>query len=375
MAVKFIHTADWQIGKVYRFVDRETMGLLQEARLNAIIRLGDLAREHSASRVLVAGDVYDAVNLATKSINQPIERMRRYDDVTWHLLPGNHDHYQPNGLWDRLQSESLPKNIKIHMTAEPCLIADECLAILPSPLQFKSSLEDLTAYMDDAHTPHDYVRVGLAHGSVQTFGSDAEYAVNYIDPDRPKKARLNYLALGDWHGQKKINDRCWYSGTPETDSFAVKEGGQALLVSIDGPAAIPSVTPLATGQFSWIELDESIHEKKDIYRLEHRLLKLGNELEQILVQLNVQGTMSLEDSSYFEEKIVERFDAAFCYFQVEDSNLSSDVSIVDLDQIDSGGFVRVAAEELVALAKNGNESDRKVARDALKRLYVEMEKL
>ena len=29
MTVKFIHTSDWQIGKVFRFVDNATMGLLR----------------------------------------------------------------------------------------------------------------------------------------------------------------------------------------------------------------------------------------------------------------------------------------------------------------------------------------------------------
>ena len=33
MKTKIIHTSDWQIGKVFRFVDNGTMGLLQEARL------------------------------------------------------------------------------------------------------------------------------------------------------------------------------------------------------------------------------------------------------------------------------------------------------------------------------------------------------
>ena len=36
MTAKFIHTSDWQIGKIFRFVDSATMGLLQNARLRAI---------------------------------------------------------------------------------------------------------------------------------------------------------------------------------------------------------------------------------------------------------------------------------------------------------------------------------------------------
>ena len=50
MTVKFIHTSDWQIGKVFRFVDDATMGLLQEARLRAISRLDELAGKHGADR-------------------------------------------------------------------------------------------------------------------------------------------------------------------------------------------------------------------------------------------------------------------------------------------------------------------------------------
>ncbi len=59
MTIKFIHTSDWQIGKVFRFVDDGRMGRLQEARLTAITRLDDLAVEHGAGHILVAGDVYD----------------------------------------------------------------------------------------------------------------------------------------------------------------------------------------------------------------------------------------------------------------------------------------------------------------------------
>ena len=57
--MRLIHTADWQIGKVFRFVDRGTMGVLQEARLEAISAIGRLATAHAAPIVLVAGDIYD----------------------------------------------------------------------------------------------------------------------------------------------------------------------------------------------------------------------------------------------------------------------------------------------------------------------------
>lgn len=131
--IKLIHTSDWQIGKVFRFVDKATMGLLQEARLGAITRLGELARAHGAGRVLVAGDVYDMEALSPRSLNQPLERMRNFAGVHWHLLPGNHDPHRPNGLWDQLLRRDLPANVHIHIASEPAVFAEEAFALLPAP--------------------------------------------------------------------------------------------------------------------------------------------------------------------------------------------------------------------------------------------------
>ena len=72
MTLRLIHTSDWQIGKVFRFVDNATMGLLQEARLRAITCLGELAGQHDARYILVAGDVYDMEALSPRSLNQPL---------------------------------------------------------------------------------------------------------------------------------------------------------------------------------------------------------------------------------------------------------------------------------------------------------------
>jgi hypothetical protein len=53
MTIKLIHTSDWQIGKVFRFVDNATMGLLQDARLGAITHLGELARAHGLAVLVI----------------------------------------------------------------------------------------------------------------------------------------------------------------------------------------------------------------------------------------------------------------------------------------------------------------------------------
>ena len=374
MTVKFIHTSDWQIGKVFRFVDNATMGLLQEARLRTISRLGELAGEHGAAHVLVAGDVYDMGALSPRSLNQPLERMRGISSVRWHLLPGNHDPHRPNWLWDQLLRKGLPANVCVHVAPEPEVLQDEDFVLLPAPLFHRRTLDDLTAYMDDVDLPEGLIRVRLAHGTVRGFGSDDRDVPNFIAPDRPRLAGLSYLALGDWHGQRQINDRCWYSGTPEIDAFDVIDAGQALLVEIEAPNAVPAVTSIPTGQYSWVRLSEQISSHSDIDHLAEKLRDTTDELDRVLVHLDVEGALSLEDRQFFQEQIVDGVSAAFCFMRVDDRRLFAKPTAEDLDRIDRGGFVRTAAEQLKRLADEG-EGDGGMAAAALERLFVEHMKL
>ena len=374
MAFRFIHTADWQIGKVFRFVDGATMGGLQLARLDAITRIGKLALEHHVRHVLVAGDVYDHATPSPRSRNQVIERMRAHALVQWHLLPGNHDRYQPNGLWDQLRGRGLPDNIHAHTEPTVTIIEQDVAALLPAPLQHRRTLADPTAWMEHAHTDDGLIRIGLAHGAVYGFDTHEEQRANPIEPTRPQLARLDYLALGDWHGELEVNERCWYSGTPETDSFQTRGKGTVLLIEIDGPNELPHVTQLSTGQYRWESLNEHMAGLEDIDVLEHKLRDLDGDLSRTLVELRLSGTLSLAGMQYFEEQIVEGAAAALYHLRIDREQLYPEPTDDDLDSIDPGGIVRAAADKLRAAAE-ANGSDADLARAALLRLYTEHKKL
>src|ERR1700730_9894529 len=117
--MRFIHSSDWQIGKVFRFVDAETMAVLQEARLDAIGRLCSFARETSAAFIVVAGDIFDQERPSDKTLQRTLARMAAAPSAKWFLLPGNHDPHRPNGLWDRVARLDLPSNIQLLLEAKP----------------------------------------------------------------------------------------------------------------------------------------------------------------------------------------------------------------------------------------------------------------
>jgi DNA repair exonuclease SbcCD nuclease subunit len=369
--MKFLHTSDWQIGKVFRFVDEATQSVLQDARLEGISRLADVARANGARTVLVAGDVYDFEGLSARTLDQPIERMRQHDALEWHLIPGNHDPAKPNGIWDRLQRKGLPTNVKVHLTPHPIELAEGGAWLLPAPLTRMHALSDLTEWMDQAETPADAVRIGLAHGSVAHFGSDESSTHNYISPTRPGSARLDYLALGDWHGTKEIAPRVWYSGTHETDAFDVEGGGNALLVDIAAPGAVPKISPIATGRFRWDTIGMTIADPDDIGILEERLRTIDADPSRVLVYLTVSGTLSLADRHEFVRRVAESAGAALKWLRLDDSRLGLRPTADDLDSIDHGGFIRTAANRLKAMAEDPANPERDFAAGALQRLYVE----
>lgn len=370
--MRFVHTSDWQIGKTFAFAE-ETAQTLRDERLDMITRLGSLANQNDAPHILVAGDVYDVETPAEKTLRQPIERMRAFETITWHLIPGNHDPHTPRGPWERLcrlrEKAELPPNIRLHLTPEAAQIA-ETVFLLPAILTRRHAFEDPTGWMDNAVTPQGAIRIGLAHGSIATFGTDPATTPNRIAPDRASSACLDYLALGDWHGQREIGERTWYSGTPETDDFSVNDGGSALLIDIEGPRARPFVTKLRTGRFTWLRLEETVHSLATIDILEARLRSLAPGLATTLVWLRVGGALSLEARAQYESRIRDALGSAFRVLRLDEDGLTPDPTEADLAAIDHAGFVRAAADRLAAMAADADNPRRHVAASALQRLFV-----
>jgi DNA repair exonuclease SbcCD nuclease subunit len=365
--MRFIHTADWQIGKPFRnFGEKEIV--LRQARLSAIEVIGKLAEHEAAPHVLVAGDLYDTDSPAQKTLLEPLERMRRFSGINWHIIPGNHDHHRGNGLWDRVRGTGLPANVHLHITPEPVHLGAEAV-LLPAPLRRKTEASDLTEWMDGAATAPGLMRIGLAHGSITGFDAGGE-ANNPIAPDRAKRAGLDYLALGDWHRTMQINPSTWYAGTPESDRFNSQELGQVLLVEIAGSGAVPVVSTRRTGTYRWLSVSEEITSEADIDGLERRLRTLPD-LSSLLVRLQVKGTLPLAGRAELERRLAV-LEAAMFWLEPDLMRLAIHPTLEDFERIDFQGVLREAAEALRAMAENpvNSAAERRRAEEALVQLYL-----
>ena len=288
--IRLLHTADWQIGRSYGSFDPDDAVPLADARFAAVERIAALAVREQVDAVLVAGDVFDAQTVSARSIRRLFNALEGFPGP-WIMIPGNHDAALAESVWTHAQRlGALPPNVQVALEPRTVELPAQRLALLCAPLTQRHTHDDLSAWFDAQATPPGWYRIGLAHGAVQGLLAEDIDSANPIAADRAARARLDYLALGDWHGTKRIDERTWYSGTPEPDRFRSNEAGQVLRVEIDAPGSSPRVEPMHTGEYRWQQHALTLAVPSD---LEALLAMLAGLQAQDVVDLSVDGVLDL----------------------------------------------------------------------------------
>jgi DNA repair exonuclease SbcCD nuclease subunit len=368
MTIKLLHTADWQIGKGFANFEGDAGALLRTQRLKTVERVANIATERQVDVVLVAGDVFETNAVADETLRRTLNQMQTFKGP-WVLLPGNHDAALSDSAWTRLIRIGLPDNVKLAIKPAPILLLNDRLAILPAPLARRHEVTDITEWFDTAVTATDVFRVGLAHGSVANRLPQQSEASNVISDTRSVTARLDYLALGDWHGTLEIAPRTWYSGTPEPERFRNNEPGNVLIVTLTEPRGAPTVEVVPVGHFRWKQFEHIVTGEDDVAALD-ALLSEESQADRLVANLTVRGTVDLATRQRVEE-LIDRHRARCHILRIDDDELVAMPSDQDLDRIDTMGFVRSAIEELRTKANNPGDSENQIARSALQKLYLE----
>lgn len=358
----FLHTADWQIGRQYGQFETDDAAMLAEARFDVVGRIAQLATERGVDAVLVAGDVFDTQGVSDRTIRRLFAAMAGYAGP-WVMIAGNHDAALADSVWSRaMQLGCIPANV--HVPLRICVVDLPAinLAVLAAPLTQRHTYDDVTQAFDTLDTPAGRVRVGLAHGSVSGGLPDTIDATNPIAPDRATRARLDYLALGDWHGCLSIDAHTWYAGTPEQDRFRGNEPGYVLDVRIDAPGAAPVVERVATGKYRWSAWDETISLPSDAHALAERLAQTRAE---DVLRLDVQGHANMETLDTLQ-RAVDLAAAQARALLPDLSGLRLEPDLADLAELGASGYVADVAAQLQAMQGEGEQAA--VASEALRLL-------
>lgn len=356
--VRLLHTSDWQIGKLFGQFDADDAAILADARFQVVERLAEAATTRGVDLVLVAGDVFDAQTVTDRTLHRLFNALNGYAGP-WVFIPGNHDAALSESVWTRAaRLNAIPPHAHVCLTPQPLVLKDQGVAILPAPLTQRNTYNDLTEWFDGADTAPGLVRIGMAHGSVQGILADDIDSPNPIGAGRAARARLDYLALGDWHGCRQIDDRTWYSGTPETDRFRANDSGQALVVEVDGPGAVPTVTALATGTFRWRMATLQLRVPSDV---DAAILELESLGPRDVLQLACAGQVDLDGYRRLQRSIAQARGVTRALL-ADLSALTLLPTEQDMEGLRADGYL---GEVIADLRAQQDGPDSQVARDAL----------
>lgn len=362
--MKFLHTADWQIGMKADFVGASAQQVREE-RLATGRRVVDLAGEEGVEFILVAGDLFEDNAVDRILVQRTVDILSRFRGPVY-LIPGNHDPLVPGSVWDH-PAWGVSDNLVVLKESVPVEIPGGLL--LPCPVLDKHARTDPTHWIEPEES--GMIRIGVAHGNVEGLPQAADPDLP-IPRGAPQRCGLDYLALGHWHSTSTYEDeagivRMAYSGTHETSRFGERNSGNVLFVEIQSPGDAPQVRASRTGKLVWKIVEKEVVSDGDLHQVRNEL-NAAEVPEQTLLDLRLKGLFFSNEKDELRH-ILDITEARFLFTRVDTTELipsPQDTSWVEALPV---GFLQETATRLQQQASSGGEHAETAAL-ALLELYL-----
>ena len=357
--MRFVHTADWQLGMTRHFLAGDAQPRYSAARRDVVGGLGPLAAEVGAEFVVVAGDVFEHNQLAPQVISQSLEAMRAIG-IPVYLLPGNHDPLDASSVYtSALFTTECPDNVVVLDRAGVHEVRPG-LQIVAVPWGSKVPTRDLVAEVLDGLSADGVTRVLVAHGGVDVLdpdhGKPSLIRLAVLD-DALARGAVHYVALGDKHSVTEVGSsgRVWYAGSPEVTNFdgIEPDPGHVLVVDIDETDLRRAVTVDArhVGRWRFLTLRHQVDTSRDIADLDLSLDLLTGK-DRTVVRLALTGSLTVTDRAALDA-CLDKYSRLFAWLGLWERH--TDLAVIPADgefsDLDIGGFAAAAVEELVATAR------------------------
>ncbi len=370
--MRFVHTADWQLGMTRHYLNGEAQPRYSAARRDVVAGLGRLGTDAGAEFVVVAGDVFEHNQLAPRDVSQSLEAMRAIG-IPVYLLPGNHDPLDASSVYtSALFIAECPQNVTVLDRAGVHEVRPG-LQIVAAPWRSKAPTSDLVGDVLEDLPADGVTRIVVGHGGVDTMDPD---------PGKPSLIRLtaveaalargavHYVALGDKHSRTEVGctGRVWYPGSPEVTNYDDIESdpGHVLLVDIDedDPRRPVRIDARRVGRWRFVTLRREVDGGRDVADLDLNL-DLMPDKDRTVVRLALSGSLTITDKAALDA-CLDRYARLFAALRLWERH--TDIAVIpadgEFDDLGIGGFAAAAVEELVATARSDGE-DADDARAAL----------
>lgn len=370
--MRFIHTADWQLGMTRHFLDGEAQPRFSQARLDAVGTIGRLAVDEECEFVVASGDVFESNQIDRQVLTRAFDAMAATPDVTFCLLPGNHDPLDAASIFrSSTFCERRPPNVMVLENSDPVEIA-EGLELVAAPWTSKRPLHDLVDLACASAVPSAALRIVVGHGALDSRSPDetdpALISLRRLE-ERIEAGEIHYVALGDRHSttEEGTTGRVWYSGAPEPTDYREEDPGNVLVVELE-PGQV-EVAPHSVGNWRFRQHQSHLTSDADIDSLEQWLDAIDDK-QRVIVKLSLVGTLSLGQK--------ERLDRLLDHFSdllagLESWERRSDLVVIPDDAETStlglSGFASEALDDLRELAQSSDPAEAVRAQNATALLH------
>ncbi len=299
--MRFIHTADWQLGARFSQFG-EKAEELRKIRLATLRRTLERCRCESVDAFLIAGDLFEDNQVEETLVLETFSLFGEFADVPAFILPGNHDPLSgPGCIWLRAPFSEPPPHVTILRENRAYPFGDGWL--VSAPIIQKKSTRDPSLRMGELVKGLEGTgpRIGVTHGS-PAIESKHQPDDHPIHLEAATRAGLDYLALGHWHRRQVFDGgRMVMPGTPEPDAFNSPqaggpvansdEKGGAALVEISSAGESPRIQWINTAMLQWVRLEVSLLEAESARADLDELLSTGTgDFGKTVLRVVLRGT-------------------------------------------------------------------------------------
>ena len=378
--MRFVASADWQLGKQANFLPEEARSRYWQARLDAVARIGEVAATEEAEFVVVAGDVFESNQLKRGILAQTFDVLQGFP-VPVYLLPGNHDPLDAASIYTSTTwQRNCPENVHVLTQSGVDRTWEtkegERIELIAAPWFSKAPHTDLVreaverALEEEADPGEGLLRVVIGHGAVSsTSPADAADLVDdtYLE-SQLRAGTIDFVVLGDHHSALEVAPRLWYPGTPEVTAEREARPGHVLVVDLTSTPAAAHVQEIEVGEWALRAMSFDVNSEEDLAQMRADLQRLPNKAR-TGIKLALTGTLTVRNQARLEG-IIEDLQPLFARLQIWESHTDLAVMAEDEDFQDLGlaDFALDAVAELQAATGTGGE-DAQEAADALALLF------